>query len=240
MPTQQSINDIASDIARMKIPAMVIDTCVSFDVIRCVWRENPRVVAITQQFIDAQQQGELLLYAHSAIEKEELRNRVECEGEARKKARDVDQAMEQYRQVALYLGTPYPHAGGHSHESLIPSLVTLHDQLLAACVHIGAEDRIKLAAHARGSDNRRPARKGGGANDCVMFEEFRAIAHAVPAADPLVLFTTNPDDFRDKSKGATVIHQEITDDLAGTKAQLCFNWDWAARLVLSAPRLKGI
>jgi hypothetical protein len=73
-----------------------------------------------------------------------------------------------------------------------------------------------------------------------MFEEFRRIALGVPPADPLVLFTTNPDDFVDRSKGANVIHKDITDDLSGTKAQVCLNWDWAASLVLSATRLKAI
>ena len=240
MPTQRSLTDIAAEIAQRKVPAVVIDTCVVFDVIRCAWRENPRVVLIAKQLIDAQQHGELLLYAHSAIQKEQSRNPVEREGEAQKKARDVDHAMEQYRQAASYLGVPYPHATGHSHESLITLLVALHEQLLSTCVHIVAEDRIKLAAQARASDNRRPASKGGGANDCVMFEEFRAIAHAVPAADPLVLFTTNPNDFEDRSKGTPVIHQDIENDLVGTKAQLCFNWYWAAKLVLSPARLKSI
>lgn len=219
---------------------MVIDTCVSLDVVRCVWRGNARIIGIATQLIDAQMRGELLLYGPSVLQKEAARNRAEVEGEARKKAGEIDHAMSQYRRAAQYLGITYPHAAGHLHESVVPSLMALHDQLLATCVHIGLEDKNQLTAFARGSNNRRPARKGGGANDCLMFEEFRSIAHAVPAADPLILFTTNPDDFVDKSKGATVIHKEITQDLAGTNAQLCLNWDWAASLVLSVARLKAI
>jgi len=148
--------------------------------------------------------------------------------------------MDQYRQAARYLGINYPYVIGHLHESVIPPLMALHDQLLSACVHIIPEERNIAAAFARASDNRRPARKGGGANDCLMFEEFRSIANAIPAADPLVLLTTNPDDFGDKSKGPAVIHQEIADDLVGTKAQICLNWDWAAGIVLSSNRLKSI
>jgi hypothetical protein len=32
--------------------------------------------------------------------------------------------------------------------------------------------------------------KGGGANDCLMFEEFRSIANSLPAANPLILLMT--------------------------------------------------
>ena len=61
MPTQKNIRDIASDIARTRLPAMVIDTCVSFDIIRCVCHDDVRVIGITQQLIDAHRNGELLL-----------------------------------------------------------------------------------------------------------------------------------------------------------------------------------
>jgi hypothetical protein len=179
-------------------------------------------------------------YAHSVLQQEASRNRTEVEGEAQKKARGIDQAMSQYRQAAKYLEIPYPHAAGNFHESVVPSLIALHDQFLATCTHILPEDSNQLAAFARGSHNRRPARKGGGANDCLMFEEFRAIAHAVPLADPLILFTTNSDDFADKSQGASLIHKEITDDLAGTKSQVCLDWDWAANLVLTPARRKSL
>lgn len=240
MTMQKTINDIASDIARTHLPAMVIDTCVALDIVRCVWRGNVRVVGVVKQLIEAHQNSELLLYAHSSLQKEATRNRADVEGEARKKAGDVDQAISEYRRAAQYLGTDYPYVAGHLHESVIPSLMALHDQLLATCVHIALEEQTQLAAFARGSNNRRPARKGGGANDCLMFEEFRSIAHAVPAANPLILLTTNPEDFVDKSKGASHIHQEISDDLVGTKGQVCLNWDWAAKLVLTSARLKLI
>jgi len=237
---QKTISDIVSDIARTKLPAMVIDTCASLDIVRCVWRGNVRVVGVAKQLIEAHQNGELLLYAHSALQKEAMRNRAEVEGEARKKAGDIDQAMGEYRRAAEYLTMHYPYAAGHLHESVIPSLMALHDQLLAMCVHIALEDKTQLAAFARGSNNRRPSRKGGGANDCLMFEEFRSIAQAMPAADPLVLLTTNPDDFADKSEGPSHIHHEISDDLAGTKGQVCLNWEWAAKLVLTPVRVKLI
>ena len=124
----------------------------------------------------------------------------------------------------------YPHAAGYSHETMIPRLIALHDQLLASSVHVLKDDNLVATAFARASDNRRPARKGGGASYCLLFEEFRSIARAVPEADPLVLLSTNPEDFTDKAKGVGVIHQEITDGLAGDEAQLCLNWEWAASL----------
>lgn len=240
MPMPKIISDIVSEIARTKLPAMVIDTCASLDIVRCVWRGNVRVVGVAKQLIEAHQNSELLLYAHSALQKEATRNRIEVEGEARKKAGDVDQAMGEYRRAAEYLGLHYPYAAGHLHECVIPSLMALHDQLVATCVHIAPEDKTQLAAFVRCSNNRRPARKGGGANDCLMFEEFRSIAQAMPAADPLVLLTTNPDDFLDKSKGRSHIHQEISDDLAGTKGQMCLDWRRAAKLVLTPARFNSI
>jgi len=48
-----------------------------------------------------------------------------------------------------------------------------------------------------------------------------------------MLLTTNPHDFTQSSKTTLIVHQEIASDLAGTKAQLRFEWDWAAAFVLS-------
>jgi hypothetical protein len=61
MPTHRSTSDIVSDIARTSLPAMVVDTCVSLDIVRCVWRGSPRIIGIAKQFIDAHRNGELLL-----------------------------------------------------------------------------------------------------------------------------------------------------------------------------------
>ena len=239
MPTKRSIADIAADIARTSSPALVVDTCVSLDIVRCAWRAKPRIAAIAIQFIEAHLAGELYLCAPSVLQKEAGRNRAEVEGEARRKARDVDESITHYRRAVAHAGGNYPHTAAYSHESLIPLLMSLHDRFLATCVHILPEDNNKAAGFARASDNRRPARKGGGANDCLLFEEFRSLAQVVPAADPLVLLTTNPDDFTDKSK-AGAVHQDISDGLAGMKGQLCLDWDWAAKLVLTAARLKSI
>jgi hypothetical protein len=239
MPTQRAIADIAADIARTGLPALFVDTCAAFDVVRCAFRARPRVAAIARHVIEAHAAGELLLYGPSVLQKEAARNRVEVESEARRKAREVDQSMTPYQQVAHFMGEEYPYITGYSHESLIPRLMALHDELLATCIHVQPDDSLKSAAFARASDNRRPARKGGGANDCLLFEEFRCVARMVSAADPLILLTTNPDDFTDKSVGGA-IHRDLTGDLAGTKGQLCLNWDWAAGLVLSQARLKSI
>lgn len=240
MSAQKSIDEVVAEIAASQLPAVVIDTCAALDVIRSISRGAGRIVGIVLQVIDAHRAGELLLYAHSVLLKETDRNRVEVEAEARKQARAVDEAIGQYRRAAQYLGTHYPYVDSHAHDSVIPSLTHLHNELLAASVHISPERKILAAAFARCSDNRRPSRKGGGANDCLMFEEFRTIAHAVPTADPLVLLTTNPDDFVDKSRGKSFIHDDITDDLAGTQGRVCLNWDWAVGQVLSAERLKRI
>jgi hypothetical protein len=35
MPTERSIADIAADIARTSLPALVVDTCVWLDIVRC-------------------------------------------------------------------------------------------------------------------------------------------------------------------------------------------------------------
>jgi hypothetical protein len=239
MPSPVRISDIAVEIARTKSPALLIDTCIALDILRCAARGNSRIVPIAKQFIDAKQQGELLLYSHSSFQLEIERNRITEESAVAKDAKMLDSSLHQYRQVALSLDVPYPHVADYSHQSLITPLNVLLNQFLASCVHIAEEDTIKLAAFKRSSHNRRPARKGGGTNDCAMFEEFLAIAKAVPTAEPLVLFTTNVDDFAERSKGSFV-HQELLDDLAGTQAQICLNWEWAAKAVLSAARVEAL
>lgn len=240
MPTHQSTAHIAAEIAARRLPAIFVDTCVALDIVRCVSRGKARVAALAAQLIDAQANGELLLYAHSVLQKEAARNRIEVEADAQRKARDIDLAMDQYRLAASHFGTAYPYPAGHVHAAVVPQLIALHDRFIAACTHVQPDPMNMGVAFARASDNRRPARKGGGANDCLMFEEFRRVAHLVPAADPLVLFTTNPDDFVDRAKGPMVVHQEIADDIAGTKAQVCFDWDWACHVVLSKARFAAI
>src|SRR4051794_38676083 len=104
MPNQQSLSEIAADIARSGLPALFIDTCAAFDVIRCAARAQPRVAEIAQQFIEAQTAGELLLYGFSVLLDEAARNRVEVEGEARKGARKIDEGMESHRRVTNSVG----------------------------------------------------------------------------------------------------------------------------------------
>lgn len=240
MPTHRSLAEIAAEIARRGLPALFLDTCSALDVVRCAARGRPRVAGITRQLLAAQAAGELLLVAPSVLPKEAARNRVEVESDARKGARAVDEGMAAHRRVAEVLGAAYPYtANSFSHEALVGPLVSLHDQLLAACVYAWTEPAIESAALRRGGDNRRPARKGGGANDCLLFEEFLTIARAVPAADPLVLLTTNTDNFGDKGPPDRV-HADLTVDLAGTKAQVCLSWDRAAALLLTPTRRTSI
>ena len=239
MPAHSSLADIAAEIGGRRLPALFLDTCSTLDVIRCAARGQPRIAAIVRQVIEARAAGELFLYGPSVLLKEAARNRVEVASDASKKARAIDQSMTAHQRVAAIIGANYPHTTPYSHESLIAPLIDLHDQLLAACDHIVSDGSLTVAAFSRASDNRRPARKGGGANDCLLFEEFRSIAFAGPDVDPLVLLTTNLDDFGDKALPGGV-HQEIANDLMGTRASVCLSWDLAASLVLGRVRLNSI
>jgi hypothetical protein len=240
MPTYLSLADIANEITRRAVPALFVDTCGTLDVVRCAARSQPRVAGIARQLLDAQAAGEVLLFAPSVLVKEAARNRVEVESDARRRAREIDAAIFAHWKVADTLGLPYPHTASFSHESLIVPLINLHDQLLAAFVHVTTEPSIESIALRRAGDNRRPARRGGGANDCLLFEEFRKVASAVPSADPLILLTTNTDDFGGDKGSSGGIHPEIAGDLIGTKARVCLSWDLVAAAVLTRARLKLI
>lgn len=240
MSTHASLADMAGDIRRRAVPALFLNTCAALDVVRCAARRQPRIASIVRQLIEAEAAGELLLLAPSVLLKEAARNRVEVESTARKRAREIDAAMIAHLEVANAIGEPYPHTSSYSHENLIAPLVSLHDQLLAACVHITSDQAVELVAFRRAGDNRRPARRGGGANDCLLFEEFRSIARAVPAADPLILLTRNTDDFGGDKTAPGAIHPEIAGDLIGTSARVCTTWDLAAAVTLSVARLKLI
>lgn len=240
MTTHRTLAEIALEIARSGLPALFFDTCSALDVVRCAARAQPRVAAIVRQVVEAHASGELLLFGSSVLLEEVARNRIEVEGGARKRARETDEAIASYRYVAGTLATAYPHAATFNHEDLIAPLVHLHDRLLAACTHAVTEPALESLALKRAGRRRRPARGGGGANDCLMFEEFRNVAHAVPTADPLVLLTTNTDDFGRDKAAQGIVHPEIAHDLAQTKAQVCLNWDWAAAAVLSSARRKLI
>ena len=138
------------------------------------------------------------------------------------------------------MGMPYPYAAGHHHESVIPSLAALHYQLLATCVHIVLEERTQLwhspeaTAITVGQGG-----EGGGANDCLMFEEFRALCRLSPRRIRssclrriLMISWTGPRALPTSTrKSATILPQ---------RRQVCVNWDWAAKLVLSAARVKSI
>jgi hypothetical protein len=238
--THKTLVEIAGEIALRGVPVLFVDTCGALDVLRCAARDEPRVAAVVRQVIEAGESGELLLFGPSVLLDEAARNRVEVEAGARKRAREIDEAMNSHRQVAETFGMAYLHPTPFTHEDLIGPLIQLHDRLLDACVHVTTDPGLESAALKRAGKRRRPARGGGGANDCLMFEEFRSVARAVPAADPLVLLTTNTDDFARDKNSHGVIHGEIADDLAGTRAQICLNWDWAAAVVLSSARQKLI
>lgn len=240
MATQLSLTDICAEIARCAAPSLFIDTCAALDIVRCAARHQPRVVKIAGYLIEAHAAGELLLIAPSVLLDEAARNLVEVESEARKTARKLDEAIETNRHVANTLGAAYPHATGFSHENLVSLLVALYKQLLATCIHVVNDPALAPVALTRAGKRRRPARGGGGANDCLLFEEFRSIAHAAPQADPLVLLTTNAADFGSEKTSLGTVHPEITADLVGTKARVCLSWDSAAAAVLSTARLRLI
>jgi hypothetical protein len=235
-----SLGDIAAEITNLGVPALFVDTCTVFDVVRAAAGSkegvSPRIVFLASRLLDAQRAGELLLYGHSNLPKEAARRRLDVESDAKRKALVVDRGVEEHRATAAYLGVSYPYQTRFTHESLITPLIELHDRFLDACTNPMEDPTLILRAFARSSDARRPARQGGGTNDCMLFEEFRQVALAVPAV-PLVLLTTNPSDFADKSKG-NQIHHEISDDLAGTAARVCVDWEVAARLVLNSVRLQ--
>jgi hypothetical protein len=235
MLIQKNINDIASDIARTECPAMMIDTCVSLDIIRCLSRENVRIIKIARQLIEAHENGEILMYAHSHMQAEADRNRSTVQDDARKAAEKIDEAMDLYRNAASCLGVE--RAPSYHHTSVIAPLVALYERLLSTCVHVSDTSMWK-AAFGRSIAKRRPAKQGSSeVVDCLMFEEFLSIAQVIPNAAPLVLFTVNTDDFGDKSQKPVVVHQELSDDLSGTNAEICLNWDLAAKLMLRKDRL---
>lgn len=239
MPTHRSLADIAAEISSSGLPALFIDTCAMLDVVRCAARKQSRIAGITRQLIGGQTSGELLLFAPSVLHKEDARNRVDVESDARKCARAIDDAIVHHRRVADTLGSPYPCTGPFSHESLVGPLVNLHDQLMDTCVYALADQATAMAALARAGDNRRPARKGGGVNDCILFEEFLSIARAAPTANTLILLTTNTNDFGDKNS-QTGVHVSLTAELVSTTARICLSWDETAAAVLSSPRCKLI
>ncbi|HEX8524229.1 MAG TPA: hypothetical protein VF669_18385 [Tepidisphaeraceae bacterium] len=240
MPTSRTLPDIAHEVSHRALPALFIDTCAALDVIRCAARNQPQVVPIVQQVVEATAHSELLLYGSSVLLEEAARNRTVVEGLARREAVRIDEAINVHRTTATALGVTYPHAPGFTHESIVPSLISLHDQLLNTCVHAVTDTTIQVAAFKRAGIRRRPAKGGGGVNDCLMFEEFRHVAHAAPDPKALILLTVNTEDFVDKDRPGRPIHSEISSDLAGTKARVCLSWPEAAAAVLSAARLARI
>ena len=234
--THLTVAEIASRIDAGRVPAVFIDTCAALDVVRCAARGQPRVAGAARQFIDAGAAGELLLFAPSVLPKEAARNRVEVEADARRAARVVDAAVADHARVAGTVGRPYPHRAAYSHADLVGPLIDLHDQLLAACTYTSQDQAAAMAALARAGDNRRPARKGGGVNDCILLEEFLAIARGRTSGHPLVLLTTNTSDFGDKA-GPDGVHADLAADLAPTGARIRLSWATAAATLLPPARL---
>ena len=229
----RSLDDVAREVRERALPALFADASAALDIIRCVRRDraDARVAAVVRQVVDARAAGELLLYGPSVLAEEAERNRVGVESEARRYAGEVDAAVAAYQAVAAAVGHPYSDAAEVDHERLIAPLVALHDQLLDACDHLAKDRDAQVAALERAGLRRRPARGGGGANDCLMFEEFRRVALAAQSAGPIVLVTTNTADFADVP-AKTRMHPDIAADLEGTNAVVCLTWPQAAAAVL--------
>lgn len=234
MPVRRASGDVAGEIGGLGLPTLFIDTCAALDVVRCATRASPRVATIARAVIDAKTAGELLVYASSIVTDEAARNRVEVEGQARREARRFDDVVAGHVRIAGAVGHGYPHVTPFSHEGLVGPLLALHDELLDTCVHLTNDPTLAPVVLMRAGIRRRPARGGGGVNDCLMFEEFRHVARAVPRAEPLILLTTNTSDFGEQGR----VHSEIADDLAGTKARVCLSWPEAAAAVLGEARLR--
>src|SRR4051812_30302930 len=144
--THRAVAEIAAEVVARGVPALFVDTCGALDVVRCAARGRPRVAAVVGQIIQACDSGELLLFGPSVLLDEAARNRVEVEADARRRAREIDDAMDSHRRVAGTLGAPYPHTATFTHEDLIVPLVHLHDRLLDVCVHATTDPGLESVA----------------------------------------------------------------------------------------------
>jgi len=198
MPT---IAEAAQQLAAADVPVLFVDTCILLDVIRAPLRKIPGCIQSAVELAEMQAQSHCRIVASSMIRNEWSANEraVMTEFERHLAARDQDaiafhEACELVR-IPLAFSKPSYHATG-----LVEKLRDLAAQLLTNAMHLLPSDETMARATNRTLSCVRPARKGGGLQDCVIIEEYFELCRLLQAAGfakKRAFCSSNTEDYQD-------------------------------------------
>jgi len=224
MPT---IAEAAQQLAAEGLPVLFIDTCILLDVIRAPQRQNPRCIRSAVELAEMQAQSSCRIVASSMIQNEwnDHERAVMNELDRHLASRDEDalafhEACE-FLDVAVSFGKAAYQAAG-----LVAKLRDLSADLLKNAMHLLPSDEAKSKAANRMLSRIRPARKGGGLQDCIIIEEYLELCRQLQArgfALARTFCSSNTKDYQD----GKVLHESLAKEFGTVGLVFTNELQWA-------------
>ncbi|MCI0376533.1 MAG: hypothetical protein L0215_02890 [Gemmataceae bacterium] len=123
--------------------------------------------------------------------------------------------------ISLSFGKPSYQAAG-----LVAKLRDLAAELLKNSIHLFPSNELKVRAFDRSLARKRPARKGGGVQDCTIIEEYLEFCRLLQAggfAKKRAFCSSNTEDYQDGHK----LHESLASEFASVGLVFTNALHWA-------------
>ncbi len=220
------IADTVSQLAVDGLPVLFIDTCILLDIIRAPQRKLSGCVRAAVELAEMQDQSICRIVASSMIQKEWETYQQKVIGELNDHLELRDQDAVAFHeacdgvQLSISFGKPSYESAG-----LAVKLRDLSAKLLSKAVHLLPSDETKSKATDRTLSCIRPARKGGGLQDCIIIEEYLEVSRLLQAAGfskKRVFCTSNAEDYQDGRQ----LHKTLADEFSAVGLVFTNSFPW--------------
>lgn len=233
MERNLNISDAADLIISAPFPVIMLDTCILLDIIRAPI-ENTNYCIRPARTIANNAYGptpSIYIVASDQVLTEWDANHERVARSLESHINTLDRHLTQANQALTLSGlTSISHPTQLSSLGLHGSLKTISSQLLDNAIILQEDAECSLKASGRTRENRPPARKGGGLQDCYIIEHYIALCNQLQDVGfnkHLVFASSNTNDFCQKKP---IMHDSLITEFP-SNFQYATNLAWAEYLL---------
>ncbi len=206
MPT---IAESAQQLAAHGLPILFIDTCVLLDIIRTPLRKIPGCIQNAVGLVEMQAKSSCRVVASSMIQNEWKEHEQSVVDELDRHFGLRDQDSLAFHEACGLVGIPLSFSqASYQSAGLGAKLRDLSDELMSKALHLSPSDETRARATTRTLAYVRPARKGGGLQDCIIIEEYLELCRSLQAVgftNKKVFCSSNTQDYQNGPK----LHEDL-------------------------------
>lgn len=201
MPT---IAEVAQQLTADGLPVLFVDTCILLDIIRAPLRKIPACIQSAVELAEMQSKGRCRTVASSMIQNEWKTYEKAVTEELESHLTSHDQRAFAFHEACDAVKIPLSFAkASYQGVGLAAKLRDLSAGLLTNSLHLSPSDEAKSRATNRTLACVRPAKKGGGLQDCIIIEEYLELCrllHSGAFGKKKVFCSSNTDDYQSGRK----------------------------------------